>query len=231
MEDYNLTNELGIPLWQTYRRRAEGHNICVINPGEQYNQIEGKFSPITTFESNEYGGFAIADMDGIYADADHMKSGYYVGDDMRSLTVRHEIDLNKPSTIYWFMHTRADVTIGEGNEVILSQGKDSVNLRYATNAENVEVSVMDAKPLPTSPNPPEQNQNEGVRKVAIKMEASGHLDLTVKLAPMGEPASITPQRSPIPPPPPMKPDAARITSSDRCRPRASEQARMVASGQ
>lgn len=192
MEDYNLTNELGIPEWQTYRRRAEGHNICVINPGERYNQVDGKFAQITDFESNEYGGYVIANMDGIYADADTMKTGYYIGDNMRSLTVRNEIDLNKKSTIYWFMHTQADVAVNENNEVILSQGQESVKLRFATNAQNAEVSVMDAKPLPTSPNPEQQNQNAGIRKVAIKLEASGHLDLTVNLAPMGESAMNTP---------------------------------------
>lgn len=190
-EDYNLTNVGGVPQWQTYRRRAEGHNIMVINPGEQYNQKEGLFVPITKSDYNEYGGYVITDMEGVYADTTAMKTGYYVGNNYRTVTIRNEIDLTRQSDLYWFMHTRANVVV-EGNTAYLTQNGKSIKVTVGTNADEVELLVMDAKPLPTSPNPVGQNQNEGIRKLAVKMKAKGHVDLTIQIAPMGESAANAP---------------------------------------
>lgn len=190
-EDYNLNNVGGVPLWATYRRRAEGHNIMVINPGEQYNQTEGLFIPITKSAYNEYGGYVITDMEGVYADTTAMKTGYYVGNNYRTVTIRNEMDLKKQSDLYWFMHTRANVVV-EGNTAYLTQHGKSVKVTVGTNADEVELSVMNARPMSTSPDPAGQNQNEGIRKLAIKMKGKGHVDLTVQIAPMGESAANAP---------------------------------------
>ena len=44
---------------------------------------------------------------------------------------------------------------------------------------------MDARPLPTSPNPSMQESNKGRRKLFIHVPAAGTLDLRVRFTPGG----------------------------------------------
>lgn len=187
-ESYGL---LGVTNQQLYRKRTEGHNTFVINPSYGIEQDLEGYAPIIRKEVKERGAYVVADVSSVYTDIDSGTMGYYVGDDMRSVTMRGEFQLNKEdNTIYWFMHTNAQVLIDEENkEAILSQNGKSIILQYDTNAADSEISVMEAKSLPTSATCEGQMSNEGIRKVAIKMQASGEFNFTVKLAPMGEAAA------------------------------------------
>lgn len=189
-ESYAL---LGVTNEQLYRKRTEGHNTFVINPSYGIEQSLDGYAPIVKKEEKARGAFVAADVSSVYDDIDSGLMGYYVGDDMRSLTMRGEFQLNKDdSDIYWFMHTNAQVLIDEERkEAILSQNGKSIVLKYHTNAAESEISVMPAESLPTSASCEGQKSNEGIRKVAIKLKASGALNLTVKLAPMGEAAAAT----------------------------------------
>lgn len=191
IQSYSLTN---VQDYEKYRKRAEGHNVLVINPGESFEQLADGFAPIVKSQSKERGGYIVADISSIYADISEGKLGYYIGDDYRSLTVRNEITLTKDdNTIYWFMHTKADTYIDtEKNEAILSQNGKSIILQFETNAAQSELSVMEAVSLPTSPNPAGQDSNAEYKKVAIKMEnPAGEMSLTIKLSPLGEKAAST----------------------------------------
>lgn len=183
-ENYNLQNELGYKDADLYRKRAEGHNVMVLNPNTAFNQTEDMFVPITDYASNDNGGYVVADMSGVYKDTSKMKLGYYIDDNMNSLTMRNEFTVTKQTTGYWFMHTKADIYI-EGDKAILSKNGKSVQLEFDTDAADAEITVMDAKPLQSSPQVPEQNANDGYRKVAIKFTAKGDTYLTVKVSPLG----------------------------------------------
>ena len=125
-----------------------------------------------------------------YADADQFLRGFYVGDNYRSVTIRDEIELNKDnSEIYWFMHTQAAAEVIDDHTVILSNNGQSLTLNFETDAAAAEVSIMDAKPLPSSPQG-EQNPNNGFRKVAIRLVGSDKVSLTVRL---GEFAGVVDQ--------------------------------------
>lgn len=185
MEDYNLTNVSGVRTEDTYRRRTEGHNTLVINPNYDYNQTADTFAEVTDFAENEWGGYAIMDMSDIYKDASSVRRGLYLGDSKRSLTVRDEIELDKESTVYWFMNTRADVAVTDDGAVLSQNGK-SMKLNFKTNAAHCTIESMEAKPLDTSPQPEGQNPNSGVQRVTIKLSGSGKINLTVQLVPLGE---------------------------------------------
>lgn len=192
-ENYNLFNEQGVPDEHAYRKRAEGHNIVVINPTAEYNQTENRFAHITRFETNNNGGYVVADMNDIYKDAPEMKMGYYVGDNFKSLTVRYEMTLSEDdSVVYWFMHTEADVEI-KGDVAYLKRAGNVLKLVFETNAQNDELYKMAAVPLETSPNPPGQTENTGVSKVVIKMKASGKLCFSVQISPDGAETSLRTQ--------------------------------------
>ena len=58
-------------------------------------------------------------------------------------------------------------------------------------------TVMEARPLPTSPQPEKQHANPGVRKLALRLPNVTELRLAVRLVPLGTEAA--------PPPPAVQP--------------------------
>lgn len=67
---------------------------------------------------------------------------------------------------------------------IFERNGKRICLKFDTTGSNPSVFAMDAKPLDTSPQVPEQNENAGIRKVAIKFNASGATDFTVSISGM-----------------------------------------------
>lgn len=170
-----------------YRRRAEGHNIFVINPSEAPGQ-EGDFGQVTRFETNGGEALTTVDLSECYQSyATKVTRGMMTADGKRSLIVRDEINLSGTYPIYWFMHTAAKAEKIAENKFRLSKNGKSVIVLIDTNLENYSTSIMAAKPLPTSPQAPEQNPNSGYSKIAIYApNASKNIQVTMKLLPEGE---------------------------------------------
>jgi hypothetical protein len=59
--------------------------------------------------------------------------------------------------------------------------------------------ILDAEPLPTSPNPSQQNANAGVRKLAIHLAGVTSLGLTVEMVPLREGENPPAQTAPVKP--------------------------------
>ena len=105
------------------------------------------------------------------------------------MTVRDEIDLKQDnSELYWFMHTEGQVVIEDNNTAYILQDGKQLKLQFVTDAAESELSVMPAEKLPTSAQF-EESENIGVQKVALKLEASGKVNITVKMSLVGEDAS------------------------------------------
>lgn len=190
MEAYTLSNFGGWAEQYQYRHRTEGHNTLTINPKyDSGGQEEQKYVAVDRAEGNENGGFVTADMKDMYIETNKCKVGYYIADNMRSATAKFEIDLKDEYDVYWFMHTRADVII-DGNKAYLTKDGKSIFVTFETDAADYELTLMDAVPLPDSPQIPAQNKNEGFRKLAIRLKDKGNVNLTVKMAPMGEGISM-----------------------------------------
>ena len=189
MQTYNVVKDT-----EAYRKRTEAHNTLTINNHAGFNQLADGYAPVTRYENNEYGGITVADMSNIYADVNSHTRGFYIADNYRSVTVRDELDLNKESELYWFMSTRAAGAVA-GDEVILAQGDEGVSVKFIVEGEGLKdysISMMDAVPLPESPNPPGQDSNAGIKKIALKIKGNGKINITAKLAPLGESADTTP---------------------------------------
>lgn len=190
-ENYNLQNELGYKDYEMYRKRAEGHNMMVINPqkyGSTYEYKLNQFAPIIDAQSNEYGGFVYADMSDIYNESQDMTIGYYLDDNMQSVTYRNEFRLNEASDIYWSINTKADVLV-DGDVVYLMSNGKMVKLEYITNGTGAAwADTGNPKPLPTSPQVPEQNTNADFNKVALTYKApKGENKLIIKISACGKP--------------------------------------------
>lgn len=142
---------------RAYRYRAEGNNCVVINPQNE-----------TDPENNPYGGqdygvktklledrcaysktesFAQIDLSDIYkTNVTDYKRGYYFGDNRTTLTVRDEIvpkNTSVNNTVYWFMHTRADIQISpDGKVATLTQNGKQVKVTAKTSSSNWSFAQM-----------------------------------------------------------------------------------------
>lgn len=188
-EDYNSS----LSGSEKYRMRTEGHNTVSINNGAGYNQIGSAYAPIIASAEGSGGAYAVYDMSDVYADVSDYKRGFYVDDNFSTVTVRDEIELTKNnSEVYWFMHTQANAEIIDEHTAILSFNGKSLAVNFETSAKDYELEIMDAVPLPTSPEGKGQNPNSGIRKVAIRLVGSGKVDLTVRLSELPGVVDTTP---------------------------------------
>ncbi|MGG1516432.1 S-layer homology domain-containing protein [Paenibacillus oryzisoli] len=194
-DDYNLPGysdeEVGRLAY--YRAIPEGHNTLVINPNGGPEQDIKAFAKIEKEESKPQGGFAIANLTDAYrTQVSQAKRGFMLASNRKRATIQDEVAFLNPSTAYWFMHTEADIQISaDGKSAILSKAGQQLwvglnaDARDAANQPlDVKFDVMDAKPLPGSPNPPNQNQNAGIRKLFVKMDGVKNMRLTVTLIPI-----------------------------------------------
>jgi len=187
-DEYNLQNVLGYTDKDIYRKRAEAHNVVVFNPANYYDSFEMKnneFAPIIKAESNEYSGYVTANLDDVYNEATKMKLGYFMDENLSSLTVRNEFTVTEDTEAMWSFHTTADITIEDDIVYLYKEGK-SVKLEFLTTCENAKWEEMEVKPLPTSPQTPEQAKNDDFNKVVLKFNAkSGDNYFVVKVSPAG----------------------------------------------
>jgi len=185
-EDYSFSDR-GL----VYRGRAEGHNCLVINPDESAGHIKGVFSPIETFESNNYGAYSVLNMTPAYSTyAQSVKRGIKTENNRNSAIIRDEIkNLSQESSIYWFMHIDAstDVTINP-DFVVLTKNGVSIKLEANTNLADEIICVSSAEPFETSPNPSGQKDNSAYKKIVIKGTAlkGDSTYIQVKLSPVSD---------------------------------------------
>lgn len=212
-DSYNLHNYfetdswaqlLGKSRWDYYRCRAEGHNTWVINPDSDADQkVEGKGTILKNSFTKDGTSWSIADLTDFYSDdASSAKRGIMLNKANGSLIVRDEISLKSSSTLYWFMHTNASISVSDdGKSAILTQ--DGRRLWVGIIDGDGTFAERSATPLPSSPNPDEwsenkskaQNANDGINKLSIKYTGkSGTLDQTVYMVELEDgqsaPASI-----------------------------------------
>ena len=172
-----------------YRVRTEGHNTLVINPDKSVGQDLDSYMKVIKFVPRENNPYSVLDMTSGYKKAVYRAvRGYMLADNRNSLIIRDELELKDSlSEIYWFMHTQAEAKVTGQNKVMLTKDGKSMELEFVTNAKEAQISIVPAKPLPSSPEPyaGKQSDNSDFRKVQIQLIGAGKVDLTVKLKPTG----------------------------------------------
>jgi hypothetical protein len=185
-DDYNLPGYFGKQRWTYYRLRAEGHNTLLLNPGDAPDQEPSAAARMLRFESKPERAFAIADLTPAYAKhARSVQRGLALLD-RRAVLVQDEVQADKPADFWWFLHTPAKVTVNPGGaRALLAQGNARLEARLLSPV-GAKFEVLDAVPLPSSPQPPKQAQNRNVRKLAVHLPAQTDLRLAVLLTPLRE---------------------------------------------
>lgn len=184
-DNYNMPGYFsrGGERWRYYRLRAEGHNTLVLNPGEGPGQRVKPTAKITRFSREGPGAFAITDMTPSYADdADSLKRGIRLRGN-GTVVVQDELDAPEPVELWWFMHTRAEIEVADdGRSAVLKRGGEELKAVIASPSE-AEFEVLPAQPLPGSPDPDMQADNDGVSKLCINLHEVQDLRMAVMLAP------------------------------------------------
>lgn len=156
--------------WTYYRMRAESHNTLVLNPGLKADQDPLAAAKIVKFYNKGNTSFAIADITPAYSfSAQSVKRGIALAGGV-SVVIQDEIKSDKPIQLFWFLHTRAEVTLsGNGRSAVLKIDSASVQIDIITPSK-AKFTVMKAVPLPTSPQLSENNKNEGIRKLSLALD-------------------------------------------------------------
>ncbi len=184
LENYNLMASY----YDKYRNRAEGHNTLVINPDSRaYDQTLDAVGTMTRVEHNASSSIAVLDMTSAYAGyASSATRAMKFINDRTSILLKDEVrgvakKSNNENEIYWFMHTKANVTLKDNNKV--AELDINGNKMYATLLTDGEFQTMGAVPLPDSPNPEGQNANAGYTKLFVHLTNVTDADIAVCFTP------------------------------------------------
>ncbi|MEJ7842577.1 MAG: heparinase II/III family protein [Rubrobacter sp.] len=183
--------------WSYYRCRAEGHNTLVI-PRRPFTAPDQKrlAAPTRVKQSlNSDNPFLISDLTPVYG-LRSVRRGIKLPD-RNKVIVQDEVKSDEKAVVWWFMHTMASIALSsDGRSATLSDGSGKKLWLTIQAPSAAAFSVMDAVPLPGSPNPAGQNPNRGVRKLAIRLARVRRARITVLAVPLdvGEsaPTSIPP---------------------------------------
>lgn len=169
--------------WTYYRTRAEGHNTLVLNPGLNPDQNPLAQTKMEKFMTYRNTSFAIADLSPAYADdAQTVRRGIALANG-QSVIIQDEIKTNKSASLYWFMHTPAQIIIQEnGRNAMLTIGNKQLEAVIHSPAY-ARFTVLPAAPLPSSPKPEGINKNKDVRKLTIRLNQVKETRLVVEFRP------------------------------------------------
>lgn len=173
--------------WTYYRKRAEGQNTLVLNPGTNADQDPLATGTIIRSESGVVDAFSVADLTNAYSGREitSWKRGVRMFDHRRQVLIQDEVSTSSAVGGWWFLHTRVSVKVAaDGKSAVLSSGSRRLLARIVSPSEGVTFTVMDASPLWTSPLPAKQTANVGVRKLAIEINDATNLRLAVLLTPL-----------------------------------------------
>ncbi len=157
--------------WHFYRLRAEGKNCLVFNPTVRPDQNE---MGIATLLNKNIGinesSFKI-DLTNCYTrDVSSYTRKILLNKSTTAMTVKDEFVSKDTSTVWWGMHTKADITIWPKSNSALLQQNGKKMLVTIKSPSNAVFQVLDASYLPGELFPFTKNSlNVGFKKLAIHL--------------------------------------------------------------
>lgn len=205
-DDYALPNyfsgtpSAGNDRWDYYRMRPEGQNTLTINPSANADMVLNAVAPLIAYQSEPLGtgSFAIHDLTPVYTGMSKVWRGTRLTGARDEVLVQDEIQASTGRTVWWFAHytyPTTTVTIDpDGTSALMTQGAERMWVKIVSGGGTLQ--IMDAVPLPTSPNPittPQQNANTGYKKLAINLTNVTNTTLAVWFVPLqiGDPIPST----------------------------------------
>lgn len=199
--------------YNVYRKRAEGHNTLVINPtandyllagtaaekslnaDQVYKDATGKpaYAPVVKSLATDLQSVGVVDLTNLYSKmrVSTVQRGFLFDRTDGSLLVQDEITAAAGPEIYWFMHVpvrwadrgKQIAISADGKTATITIGSNRLQCRILSGT-NATFSLMEAKPLASSPAPSGQSDNSGVTKLTIRYTGTTSERLTVWLTPL-----------------------------------------------
>ncbi len=194
---FSGTPSTGTDRWDYYRMRPEGQNTLTINPSANADMVLGADAPLVAYQSEPGGSssFAIHDLTGVYSGMTRAWRGTRLLGARDEMLVQDEIQSATGKTVWWFAHFTSPTTTvvidPDGTSAMMTQGAERLWCKIVSGGGTFQ--IMDAVPLPTSPNPAGQNANTGHKKLAIQLTNVTNTTLAVWFVPLstGEAAPAT----------------------------------------
>jgi hypothetical protein len=158
-DDYNLpVGYFGKHRWEVYRTRTESHNTVLIDGQNQDPNADAK---IVAQRSTPNLAFVRIDLSKAYPTLlKHFERGMAMVD-RKYIVVQDEIRAKQPVEPLWGMVTEAAVSL-QGETAELRIGSQTLQARILSPA-GAKFDVVSTQP------PPPQNQNEGTRKLVVRL--------------------------------------------------------------
>ena len=189
-DDYGLPGYFnGTQRWTYYRTRAEGQNTLVINPGTGGGQTINASPPVVLYQSGAEGRTVI-DLTSAYTGVTSVRRGIALIDGRRNVLVQDEIQAPTatPADIRWFAHVKLPASAvqiaPDGLSATLTQNGQRLWVKIVTAPAGATLSLVDATPLATSPNPVGQDPNSDYKKLSIRMTGVTNARLAVLFVPL-----------------------------------------------
>ncbi|MEO0054864.1 MAG: hypothetical protein RLZZ50_811, partial [Verrucomicrobiota bacterium] len=179
---------IGVPGIQLYRYRTEGHNTLVIDPGAGAGNTSPSLSPLIAFQSKAggAGAFSLYDLTAAHSGVSRVWRGFRLIDNRREILLQDEIQASTGKNVWWFAHYAHPSTTAalgpDGTSVTLTQGAERLWCKIVSGGGTFQ--IMDAAPLPSSPNPAAQTANTGYKKLAINLANVTNSTLAVWFVPL-----------------------------------------------
>ncbi|MFM8414285.1 MAG: PA14 domain-containing protein [Planctomycetota bacterium] len=210
-DSYSLP-QVGGTNYGAYRKRAEGQNTLVINPtandylsssdaneralnaDQVYKDAPGKpaYAPVVRSLATDLESVGIVDLTNLYSKmrVASVQRGFRFDRTDDSLIIQDEITATDAPEIYWFMHVpvawsnRSQIAIsGDGKTATITIGSNRLQCRILAGT-NATFSLMEAKPLPSSPVLAGQSANNGVTKLTVRYTGTTSERLAVWMVPL-----------------------------------------------
>ena len=170
-DNYNLPGYFDEARWDFYRCRTESHNTLVVNPTRQVNQDVDAGGRLTAFDAD--AGTVTADLTDAYLarGATSVVRSFAFDGEERAVRLVDHVELREPGVVRWHAHTRADVEVApDGRSATLREDGRELAVSLEDH-DDLRLHAVAARPLPSSPDPAGQNDNEGVTRLEIVAES------------------------------------------------------------
>lgn len=188
-DNYNLPGYFHAPRWTYYRKRPEGQNTLVVNPGEDPGQRPDAVGTVVARKTGPAESWFVIDGTGAHPGIVSWRRGWRLFDHRRRVIVQDEITIKEPGDLWWFAHTSAKITISDdGRSATLALAGQRLLARVLTpEATFLELS---ARPLWTSPDPSGQATNQGLRKLTVRLPETAATTLAIEFVPLVQGAAL-----------------------------------------
>ena len=165
--------------WRYYRKRAEGHNTLSLEPIDGPDQdVDGR-GWIDSFVAAGDAPHAVLELSDASNRVRSWRRGVSLVSGRRDVLLQDEIELTRPGSVRWRMHTRADIEVNATGAQLTLTGR---RLRLVILEGEGIIEVIEPEPALSVTDAP-QSGEPGVRVLQVRAEDVLGLRLAVLLTP------------------------------------------------